>query len=399
MPSTSRPKIVPAAVRAVARAVTVAGAGEVLLDERHAGERRVVAVDAGVEHRHDGPVARVRRAVGADGGDAPRCAGRRRAVGRPRRRASGRISCTGIGRAIATTVWIAHELAALLAVELHEVELRLGRQAGSERQARSRRRCRRDRSRACAAGHEGRCGSLGASRFRERAWQLGAGVRKRRGLKPGPLGATSAGDPPRGCVRSCAGCRLACAQHAAEITTTHRPATDLGYLLHKNPDRVQTFDVAFGAAHVFYPGGERRALHGGAAARRRPGRPGARRGRGAGASRSRSTSTTGRTSRRRSCRSRSASVFGTAMAGREQGAAGARRHAAPARGRAAGRCRAAAARRSCGGSSSRSATRSTPTPLPLDPSVPRVGRQPLPRPSRLRGDAAARATCSPTSTC
>ena len=37
------------------------------------------------------------------------------------------------------------------------------------------------------------------------------------------------------------------------ITTTHRPATDLGYLLHKHPARVQTFELAFGAAHVFYP--------------------------------------------------------------------------------------------------------------------------------------------------
>ncbi len=37
------------------------------------------------------------------------------------------------------------------------------------------------------------------------------------------------------------------------ITTTHRPATDLGYLLHKHPDRVQTFSVPFGEAHVVYP--------------------------------------------------------------------------------------------------------------------------------------------------
>ena len=37
------------------------------------------------------------------------------------------------------------------------------------------------------------------------------------------------------------------------ISTTHRPATDLGFLLHKHPDRVQTFSVPFGAAHVFYP--------------------------------------------------------------------------------------------------------------------------------------------------
>ena len=37
------------------------------------------------------------------------------------------------------------------------------------------------------------------------------------------------------------------------VTTTHRPATDLGFLLHKHPDRVQTFEVPFGEAHVFYP--------------------------------------------------------------------------------------------------------------------------------------------------
>lgn len=37
------------------------------------------------------------------------------------------------------------------------------------------------------------------------------------------------------------------------ITTTHKPATDLGYLLHKNPARPQTFDASFGKVHVFYP--------------------------------------------------------------------------------------------------------------------------------------------------
>jgi 3' terminal RNA ribose 2'-O-methyltransferase Hen1 len=37
------------------------------------------------------------------------------------------------------------------------------------------------------------------------------------------------------------------------ITTTHQPATDLGYLLHKHPERVQTFPMSFGQAHVFYP--------------------------------------------------------------------------------------------------------------------------------------------------
>jgi 3' terminal RNA ribose 2'-O-methyltransferase Hen1 len=37
------------------------------------------------------------------------------------------------------------------------------------------------------------------------------------------------------------------------LTTTHRPATDLGYLLYKNPTKLQTFDLSFGRAHVFYP--------------------------------------------------------------------------------------------------------------------------------------------------
>ncbi|MBS1998626.1 MAG: 3' terminal RNA ribose 2'-O-methyltransferase Hen1, partial [Cyanobacteria bacterium SZAS LIN-2] len=37
------------------------------------------------------------------------------------------------------------------------------------------------------------------------------------------------------------------------IATTHSPATDLGFLLHKNPDNVQSFDLSFGTARVFYP--------------------------------------------------------------------------------------------------------------------------------------------------
>ena len=38
-----------------------------------------------------------------------------------------------------------------------------------------------------------------------------------------------------------------------EISTTHSPATDLGYLLHKHPDRLQSFKMACGKAHIFYP--------------------------------------------------------------------------------------------------------------------------------------------------
>lgn len=37
------------------------------------------------------------------------------------------------------------------------------------------------------------------------------------------------------------------------ITTTRSPAGDLGYLLHKHPDRLQSFELSFGRAHVFYP--------------------------------------------------------------------------------------------------------------------------------------------------
>jgi 3' terminal RNA ribose 2'-O-methyltransferase Hen1 len=37
------------------------------------------------------------------------------------------------------------------------------------------------------------------------------------------------------------------------ITTTHQPATDLGYLLHKHPDKCQSFPLSFGNARVFYP--------------------------------------------------------------------------------------------------------------------------------------------------
>ena len=53
------------------------------------------------------------------------------------------------------------------------------------------------------------------------------------------------------------------------ITTTHSPATDLGFLLHKNPERHQV------RAELRYrprllPGGIRRPLHRGAVGRRRP---------------------------------------------------------------------------------------------------------------------------------
>ena len=37
------------------------------------------------------------------------------------------------------------------------------------------------------------------------------------------------------------------------VTTTHAPATDLGYLLVKHPDRIHSVDLPTGTAHVFFP--------------------------------------------------------------------------------------------------------------------------------------------------
>ncbi len=56
---------------------------------------------------------------------------------------------------------------------------------------------------------------------------------------------------------ACAARRVSCpATMLLTLTTTgtaDAPATDLGYLLHKNPARPQAFTLAFGTAHVFYP--------------------------------------------------------------------------------------------------------------------------------------------------
>ena len=37
------------------------------------------------------------------------------------------------------------------------------------------------------------------------------------------------------------------------LTTTHQPATDLGFLLHKHPERLHEFDIAHGRATVLFP--------------------------------------------------------------------------------------------------------------------------------------------------
>lgn len=37
------------------------------------------------------------------------------------------------------------------------------------------------------------------------------------------------------------------------LTSTADKASDLGYLLRKHPDRVQSFELPVGTAHVYYP--------------------------------------------------------------------------------------------------------------------------------------------------
>src|SRR5688572_13297753 len=37
------------------------------------------------------------------------------------------------------------------------------------------------------------------------------------------------------------------------ISTNRKPATELGFLLHKHPQRFQSFELSFGSGHVFYP--------------------------------------------------------------------------------------------------------------------------------------------------
>ena len=37
------------------------------------------------------------------------------------------------------------------------------------------------------------------------------------------------------------------------ITSHSEPASDLGFIFHKHPDKVQEFSLPFGRAHVFYP--------------------------------------------------------------------------------------------------------------------------------------------------
>ena len=85
------------------------------------------------------------------------------------------------------------------------------------------------------------------------------------------------------------------------ISTTHQPATDLGYLLHKHPGKVQSFPESVGTAHVFYPESTQRQCTAALLLEVDPvGLVRGRKGRRVTGSRSGSTSTTART-RRRAC--------------------------------------------------------------------------------------------------
>ena len=88
------------------------------------------------------------------------------------------------------------------------------------------------------------------------------------------------------------------------VSTTHRPATDLGYLLHKHPDRVQEFHQSFGTATVLYPEATEERCTAALMLEVDPVRLARSRGKNAPDSASPNTSTTGPTPRRRCSASR-----------------------------------------------------------------------------------------------
>ena len=140
------------------------------------------------------------------------------------------------------------------------------------------------------------------------------------------------------------------------ISTTHAPATDLGFLLHKNPASVQSRELSFGVAHVLYP--EASAERCTAALVLDVDPVSLIRGPSA-ASSGVDEYVNDRPYVASSFMSVAiAQLFGTAMNGHSKERPGARGDRDPARGAPCPPCRAAAARSSCARSSSRSATRS-----------------------------------------
>ena len=160
------------------------------------------------------------------------------------------------------------------------------------------------------------------------------------------------------------------------ITLTNAPATDLGYLLHKNPARVQTLRARLRHGARLLPRGERRALHGRAAARRRPGRAGPRGRRRRAVARA-STSTTGPTSRRRSSASPSPRCSAPRWAGGARSARSCADQPLPLEAALAGRCPAAGGEALLRRLFEPLGYAVDARPHPLDAHVPRVGREPL----------------------
>ena len=182
------------------------------------------------------------------------------------------------------------------------------------------------------------------------------------------------------------------------ISTTHRPATDLGYLLHKNPARLQTFTTTFGAAHVFYPeASEERCT---AALLLEVDPVGLVRGRGKGGGRGAAQAEQYVNDRPYVSSSFTsvaiAEVFGTAMNGRSKERPELAARPIPLEATVAC-CRHEAARSCCAGSSSRWVTRSRHAASPSTSSSPSGARAATSRcSSRPRADSP---TCSATSTC
>ena len=175
------------------------------------------------------------------------------------------------------------------------------------------------------------------------------------------------------------------------LTSTAPQATDLGYLLHKHPDRVQPFDLSVGVGARVLPGGDRRAVHGRAAARGRPDRAGARQA----VTRATAFALAQYVNDRPYAASSMLAValgkvFRTAMAGRCDARPELAEPTAAAGGPRPGAAVRAAAPSSSRGCSSRSGwTVEADGRSPLDPTVPGVGRLAATSTLRLTGDAPA----------
>ena len=147
-------------------------------------------------------------------------------------------------------------------------------------------------------------------------------------------------------------------------------ASDLGYLLHKHPDRAQSFGVSFGVAHVFYPEASDDPLHRRAAPRGRPVGLVRRGGRGRRGLLARPVRERPPVRRLVACsRSRSAGCSGPRWPARCDARPELVGRPLAARRSRCPRSRAAAARARSASCSSRSAGRSTRRPMPLDDDV------------------------------